>query len=108
MKIQNLDFTDPTQKPLEVDQSPRQGHKGPKTTKVDTIRASMGRMCIQPRDLTAKRSRSRTRIFILSPSSRPQYPGLHPRKSGGTLAHLCSPVETGEGTVGRNYSLDFD
>lgn len=108
MKIQNLDFTDPTQKLLEGDQSPRQGHKGPKTTKVDTIRAPMGRMSIQPKDLTTKRSRSRTRIFIISHSSWPLYPGLHPHKSGGTLAHLYSPVETGEGTVGRNYSLDFD
>lgn len=107
MKIQNLDFTDPTQKLLEGDQSPRQRHQGPKTTKVDTVRAPMGRMCIQPKDLTAKRSRSRTRIFIISPSSRPLYPGLHPRKSGGTQAHLCSPVETGEGTAGEELFLRF-
>ena len=98
-----LDSTDPVWKLVEGDQRARQEPKGPKTTMDVTVRVSKDPMFIQARDLTAKRSMNRTRISIIPTSSRPLDSGPIPHKSGGTLAHLFSPEETGAGTVWTDF-----
>lgn len=97
MKIQNLAITEASQ-----DQSARQqGSKELRTTLVDTVRAPGVLTLQQPKELTAKRTRSRTWTFVIWPPSRRRLDAeLRLRRSGGSPTHWSSAVETGEGTMG--------
>lgn len=97
MKTQSLDITEATQN----QRARRWRPKELRTTLVDTVRTQRVHPVKHPKELTAKRTRSRTRTSVIWPSSRRRLDAeLRLRQSGGTLTHRSSAVETGEGTIG--------
>lgn len=98
MKIQNLAITEASQE----QSARRQGPKELRTPQVDTVRPPRVLSLQHPKELTAKRTRSRTRTFVIWPPSRRRLDaGLRLRRSGGTPTCRSSAVETGEGTRGE-------
>lgn len=96
MKNQSLNITEATQS----QRARRQWPKEHRTTLADTVKTQRVHTLKRPKELTAKRTRSRTRTSVIWRPSRLRLDAeLRLRQIGGTLTHWSSAVEAGEGTM---------